>query len=127
VSGPIEDRLDVGTALDLIGRKAAGKPAPMACCPRDGEPLIGTFERAGAEFLQQMIYQQVGNARARILRELVDVYPDSITRADLAARLDYHERTKGFTNALGSLRTLGLVDYPTPGVVAATDLLFLDR
>jgi hypothetical protein len=51
VSGPIEDRLDVGTALDLIGRKAAGKPAPMACCPRDGEPLIGTFERAGAEFL----------------------------------------------------------------------------
>jgi hypothetical protein len=80
-----------------------------------------------SEHLQQMIYQQVGNARARILRELVDVYPDSITRADLAARLDYHERTKGFTNALGSLRTLGLVDYPTPGVVAATDLLFLDR
>lgn len=26
-------------------------PAPMACCPRDGEPLVPTMEWAGAEFV----------------------------------------------------------------------------
>lgn len=51
MSGPIEDPVNFGTAFDLLGRGRDGKPAPMACCPRDGEPLISTFERAGAEFL----------------------------------------------------------------------------
>lgn len=39
-------------ALDLIGRKREGRPAPMACCPRcPGEvPLISTLEFRGAEF-----------------------------------------------------------------------------
>lgn len=46
-----EDPVNIGTALDLIGRQREGKPAPMACCPRDNEPLISTFERPGAEFL----------------------------------------------------------------------------
>ena len=53
-------------------------------------------------------------------------YPDPISRVHLAAQLDYHERTKGFTNSLSALRTLGLIDYPTPGFVIATDLLFID-
>lgn len=50
--GPVSvhDPVNVGTALDLIGRQRKGEPPPMATCPRDGEPLISTFEQPGAEF-----------------------------------------------------------------------------
>lgn len=41
----IHDEIDVGHALRLLqGDK------PVACCPRDGEPLVFTFEQRGAEF-----------------------------------------------------------------------------
>lgn len=33
--------------------------------------------------------------------------------------------SSGYANNLGALRSLGLIDYPSPGMVAATDLLFL--
>lgn len=43
---PIDDRIDIGTAM-----KIASGGRPMACCPTDGEPLVSTFERPGAEFV----------------------------------------------------------------------------
>lgn len=46
---PIDDRIDVAGALDMVLNPA--RPRPMATCPADGEPLISTFERRGAEFL----------------------------------------------------------------------------
>lgn len=42
-----KDDVNIGTALNLRNRKS---DPPMACCPRDGEPLISTLEFAGAEF-----------------------------------------------------------------------------
>lgn len=55
MSGDIVDnaqglRLTPATAAMAILGRNPGEPAPMACCPRDDEPLIATFERAGAEF-----------------------------------------------------------------------------
>ncbi len=42
------------SAGDLVGRALTPPekrdPAPMACCPRDLEPLIPTLEHRGAEF-----------------------------------------------------------------------------
>jgi hypothetical protein len=43
----IEDELNMDTAARLLNRS---KPAPMACCPKDGEPLISTLRWRGAEF-----------------------------------------------------------------------------
>lgn len=43
----VTDRVDIGVAARLLDRK---KPAPMACCPRDGEPLISTMRWRKAEF-----------------------------------------------------------------------------
>lgn len=42
----------IAPALDLIGRKREGKPAPMACCPRcpGTVPLVSTCVFPGAEF-----------------------------------------------------------------------------
>lgn len=77
--------------------------------------------------LQAMIFAQVKPAQARILRVLVDIYPESISRENLAGRLEYHPRTKAYTNNLGALRTLGLIDYPQSGHVRATEAMFLRR
>lgn len=75
--------------------------------------------------LHAMIYAQVGGGRARILKPIVERYPGTITRAELAEMLGYHERTKGFTNGLGRLRSLGLIEYPQPGVVEACPVMFV--
>lgn len=44
------DEVNVGLALDLVGRKRDGVPAPMATCHVDDEPLVSTMEFPGAEF-----------------------------------------------------------------------------
>lgn len=43
----IEDRVDIGTAMRLLGKG----PTPMATCPHDDEPLISTLEFPGVEFI----------------------------------------------------------------------------
>ncbi len=73
-----------------------------------------------------------GNGLARVVDPLhmrvVDVlevvYPGSMERDELAERLGYHPRAKSFVNALGKLRTLGVIDYPSRGRVGLTEFLF---
>lgn len=43
-----------GAVADIQERKREGRPAPMATCPRDDEPLMSTFEFPGAEFYCQV-------------------------------------------------------------------------
>jgi len=45
---------------------------------------------------------------------------------DGAGELDPAWRVEGDSDILGRLRSLGLIDYPQRGEVAATDILFLD-
>lgn len=48
-------------------------------------------------------------------------------RHQVAMVAGYHERTKGFLNALGALRSLKLIDYQPPGEVVALPVLFPSR
>lgn len=104
--------------------------------PRPGTVMLADVGRGLAhapeepltdDEMQRMIFEHVGEQRARILREVIRDYPDGVSRPELAERLDYHERTKGFTGGIGSLKALGLVHFPERGTVAATDLLFPTR
>lgn len=65
-------------------------------------------------------------ARWRILEQLISVAPDALDKTTLAESIDVSPRSSGFANNLGALRSLGLIEYPGPGLVAAGDLLFLD-
>ena len=60
----------------------------------------------------------------RIVRALIEIYPDAITRVELAEATEQSAGSGGYSNNLGALRSLGLVDYPQSGHVAATALLF---
>ncbi|WP_415677822.1 helicase HerA domain-containing protein [Tsukamurella hominis] len=77
------------------------------------------------EALHERIRAHVPPARWRILEQLIPSYPQALTRTELAERAGTTPTSSGYENNLGGLRTLGLLDYPSPGTVAATPLLFL--
>ncbi len=62
--------------------------------------------------------------KVRILRALIEVYPQVLTKSELALCAEQSATSSGYTNNLGGLRTLGLLDYPSGGMVVATDRLF---
>lgn len=59
----------------------------------------------------------------KVLETLLDVYPDAIARPALAAHTGYTVGGR-FNNIVGRLRSLGAVEYPSDGQVAASSLLF---
>jgi hypothetical protein len=78
--------------------------------------------------LQKRLMEMLGGANERILQVLVEAWPESVPRDELGAKAGYTNLTsKGFTNAIGRLRTLGLIDYPERGRVAAQSVLFLEE
>lgn len=79
-----------------------------------------------ADELQAYVRSLVGPARARIVDALIDVYPDMLAKEDLADRAGASATSSGYSNNLGSLRSLGLIDYPAPGHVTALPVLFLE-
>lgn len=56
----------------------------------------------------------------RILRAVAAAYPSALAREDLAGRTLQSASSSGLQNNLGALRTLGLIDDPRSGEVAAT-------
>lgn len=66
----------------------------------------------------------VTNPQQKILREILASYPEPISKADLAERIDVSADSGSFANNLGRLRTLGAIDYPRPGFVRAEQVLF---
>jgi hypothetical protein len=76
------------------------------------------------EALHDAWYAKLPAPRANIVRALVDAYPLHMTRDDLARRVGQSATSSGYGNNLGGLRSLGLIDYPVRGAVAATELLF---
>ena len=63
-------------------------------------------------------------SRKQIVAELINAYPDALSRSDLANRLVKSPDSGGYKNNLGKLRTLGAIEYPQSGYVRASSLLF---
>lgn len=79
-----------------------------------------------AEEIQAYVRNLVSGPQARIVDALLEVYPDALTKEDLAERAGASAGSSSYTNNLGALRSLGLIDYPTPGWAAAQPVLFLE-
>lgn len=65
---------------------------------------------------------QLGSPEQKILRPLVNVYPDGLDKESLAASAGYEPGGGAFNNPLGRLRTLGLVERGWPAR-ASRDLM----
>lgn len=75
--------------------------------------------------LHRRIQDLVSTPRWKLLAHLIDRYPDAVTKSALAEAVGVSASSGGFANNLSALRSLGLIDYPSPGRIAATDILFL--
>jgi len=78
-----------------------------------------------AEELQRHVMSVLPNPHQKILRVLLDKYPEALSKDECASLAGYAPGG-AFNNPLGRLRSMGLVDYPQPGYVVAESLLFLE-
>jgi hypothetical protein len=77
------------------------------------------------EDLQEQVFRMVGASRAKILKVAIAVYPHPIAKPELAERAGFSPTSGGYANYLGTLRSMGLIDY-VDGQVLATNVLFLE-
>jgi hypothetical protein len=77
------------------------------------------------EHLHAAIFAQLPGPEEKMLRLLLASYPESITSELLAEKTGYSTPTStSFKNPRSRLKSLGFAEYPTSGVVRATELLF---
>lgn len=102
--------------------------------PTAGDVALTAGGRADAEAvdipmttadLQRMVLAKLPRPQQAILAALIACYPDPLTKADLGARAGASPASSAFQNNVSALRSLGLVDYPQQGYVAATSVLLL--
>jgi hypothetical protein len=101
--------------------------------PRDGRVTLTDAGRAGAnqpnipltnEAMQAAALAAVTGPQAAILRVCISAYPNAHERQYIADAAGTSATSSAYLNNLGALRTLGFIDYPSSGQVAATDMLF---
>ncbi|CAB4167931.1 Helicase HerA, central domain containing protein [uncultured Caudovirales phage] len=63
----------------------------------------------------------------KTLRAIIDVYPASISKSDLAATTGQSPTSGSYMGNLAALNKIGFVSYPSPGQVAALPILFVER
>jgi hypothetical protein len=94
--------------LTEVGRNEAEFPAQ-----------IGSNEE-----LHSKVMDRLPGPESKLLSALLAVYPKAMTNEELAEASGYTEGGGAFANPKGRLRTLGLIAYPSKGIVRAKDLLF---
>lgn len=108
-------------ALRSAGRIEGG--AERLTITPAGLAALGDFTPlpSGSALLQHW-YGQLGKAERKSLEALVEVYPRTLTKPQIAARAGYEMDGGGFNNALGKLRSLELI--AGRGEIKASEDLF---
>jgi hypothetical protein len=78
-----------------------------------------------AEAMHEHVLGRLPGPEQRVLRPLLDAYPNRVAKDALAVAAGYTPGAGSFNNPCGRLRSLGLIDYPEPGFAVARGILFL--
>lgn len=119
-----------GGYANLLGKlSTAGHvtyPSPGAVTLTDSGRALATDPGLPStnEGVQAEVLARLPAPQAKLLRALLDCWPDSMSREELAMRTGYSPTSGGFANLLGRLRTGALIEYPDRGHVVASDVLF---
>jgi hypothetical protein len=108
--GLIDYPADGCLALTSAGRDAANFPVTPASLAALHEAWLRSPALSGPQ--------------AQMLEALIRLYPRQASREELAERLERSAQSSGFEKNVSTLSGLGLVRYPAPGYVVATELLF---
>lgn len=110
--------------LRTLGLIEYPAPARVALTESGRAQAKPATEIRSLDDLHRAWYWKLSAPKARILQVLIGEYPNPVEKGDLADRAGQSATSSGYTNNLGNLRSLGLVDYPRPGYAVATGLLF---
>ena len=77
------------------------------------------------ETLQRRVMDRLNGPQRRVLQPLIAAYPCEVSVEELAQAAGYEVGGGAFNNTRGSLRSLGLIDYPGSGRVIARPVLFV--
>lgn len=91
-----------------------------------GKPLTqvpGIMSTTNEQFHAEVL-GRLSNPEQAVLKPLLDNGGEQITKDELAALTPYQPTSGGFKNILGTLRSMGLIDYPVPNSVKAETLMF---
>jgi uncharacterized protein len=118
-----------GYANNLGALRTAGLidyPAPATVALTNEGRAVADASQAPQTTAELHTYVRalVGPAKARLLDQLVAVYPETLSKTELAERAGVSPTSSGYANNLGSLRSTGLIDYPVAGQVVASPALF---
>jgi uncharacterized protein len=86
-------------------------------------PATPTTERA----LHDLVFQKLGAGEEKLLRILVNAYPDRLHRKELATLAGYSHTSGGYGELIANLGSLKLITMPAAGAVRAADTLFMRR
>lgn len=76
------------------------------------------------EELHDRVRDKLSAPIIKVLNPLIEAYPEAMTSADVADAAGYTAGTGAFNNYRGALRSLGIIDYPSSGMLRAEDWLF---
>ena len=66
----------------------------------------------------------LGGSEAKLL-EILHETRDTVDKVDLAESAGFSPNSGGFNNYLGHMRTLGFIEYPSPGKVRCSDWMYV--
>jgi hypothetical protein len=76
--------------------------------------------------LHEHVRGLVSPARWRLVEQLIAAHPESLDKEGLAGAAQVSPVSSGYANNLGALRSMGLIDYPSPGLIALTPAMLLE-
>lgn len=79
-----------------------------------------------AEEMQGHLLGRVATAQRKLLEVLIAEYPNPMDKSACAERAGLSPTAGHTGNMFGGLRSMGIIDYPTPGTVVALPVLFLE-
>lgn len=75
------------------------------------------------EVFHRVVLSKLSAPEQNVLKPLLEDWRE-MGKDELAALTPYEPTSGGYKNILGTLRTMGLIDYPRPGMVKAEPLMF---
>lgn len=102
-------------------------PRPGAVALTDTGKQLATYPREAltTSDVHERVMSKLQPVQQRVLQAILDVYPEDISRAELAEKTGYEAGSGHFSNLISSLSKLGVIARAGAGFVRAEDLLFI--
>lgn len=108
-------------ALGLVDYPAGGR---LALTSAGDEKAQSTALETTRDAFHAAVRAKLTGPQVRVLDPIMAAYPNGISSQEVADTAGYSASSGGFANLRGSLRSIGLIDYPGAGMVRASDWLF---